>query len=84
MKKRVIRKYGDNGEHLDIPNGYTCGNCKEFEHCKRNLEAVSDDQTCIWIPSKFALPGQKSQADLMMEREKIKYEQMGRERKVAV
>ena len=43
-------------DDMDLPNGFTCGDCANWRKCTALIESIEPASTaCDWSPSRFAL-----------------------------
>ena len=40
-------------DQMDLPVGYTCGDCIHIQKCKTIYGRIETDSRCDWWPSKF-------------------------------
>ncbi len=69
MNKRDHKKYS-----MDLPEDYTCKDCKNFSQCSMKNLVVAKNEQCEYVPSNFALPGTKSRAEEYVEEHRQKYD----------
>lgn len=51
-EKRIIRRRTDEPQ-MNLPEGYTCGDCFRYPSCKLSLNRNMEDERCDWFPSVF-------------------------------
>ncbi len=74
-KDKVMRKRDGKEISMDLPQGTVCGQCKSFTDCHLSGIATVNDEQCEYIPSKFALPGNESRAEVYLREYRQRYEE---------
>lgn len=62
-----MRKRSSREKSLNLPEGKVCGDCKNFTDCHLKGCATAKNQRCDFVPNNFALPGDRSVAEVYIE-----------------
>jgi hypothetical protein len=52
---------------MNLPAGYTCGDCRFHYHCKALFGCPHTNDNCDWSPSRFSLKFSECVAKLKQE-----------------
>jgi hypothetical protein len=54
MKQKIIKRRLDEPQ-MNIPEGYTCGDCLYYPFCRGFIGRNELDERCDWSPSRFSV-----------------------------